>query len=138
MPEIRRDGLTEAEINFCKYWKENVLTRPDRVSQTQLDIAANYINMRRTGNCSNCLHNDAVSLNNQFQLLYPKYLEMVSYQKSQALIVEEIKVETKKIEDIKEKTKSLKDLPGWGGDDMAGSFYDKPKPKPKRKPTQNK
>lgn len=113
MPEIKQQPLSENEINFCKYWEEVVMKRPDKIHSYMLDKAGGFIGVKRSGNCAQCLRNDAIELNNRYQRLFPKYKEYKSWLKNKELIekqtIASIKEETKKIEEIREKKEELKE-----------------------------
>lgn len=111
MPEIIQQPLSDNEVKFCEYWEQNVLPRKDKISSDQLTKAGGFIGVKRSGNCAQCLRNDAIELNNRFQRLYSKYQEYQSWKKSQDLVnkqtVQSIKEETEKIPELKEKREQI-------------------------------
>lgn len=116
MTEIRRDPIKQNEIDFCEFWMKEVITRKDNISTTQLDKASSLLGMHRTGNCSACMRNDAISFNNRFKLLLPAYKVHKELEVSKKMVGEdepkkvvEIIQESKKevIEVIKEEKKKI-------------------------------
>lgn len=83
-----RSPIKENEIKFCEYWKTNVLPNKNHITPGMLSTASGFLGIKISGGCSTCMRNDAINLNNKFQLLYPIYLEYISFQKSLDMINE--------------------------------------------------
>jgi len=112
MANVIKNNLTEKELEFCNYWKKNVLTNPTSVESWKLDAAAKIIGRRRTGTCPSCNHTDAVNMNNLYQQLrpsYESYLNMKNIEKDIRYkadeLVDKFETEVKKEKKIWQKKK---------------------------------
>ena len=101
--------MTENEVKFMVYFKENILPNRNRVSTEMVRQAASLAGITPNLTCGTCLHNAAIDLLNLYGRVTPAY---ETYSKEEARKVEpveeQIKVEPKKpIKKIKTDDDSL-------------------------------
>lgn len=83
MANTINDNLTNGEINFMEYWKTNVIPNKTRVTSGMLDKASTFLNFQRSGNCTTCMKNDAITLNNKYRSLLNAYTEYLDKKKEE-------------------------------------------------------
>lgn len=77
--------LNENEMRFMGIWTE-VLKKRYSIPSNRMDEAASLIGYKRSGNCSTCMRNDAIELNNIYMRLFEKYKLQLELDKSLELI----------------------------------------------------
>lgn len=92
MAETIKNDLSGQQIKFMNFWEGVVLLNKTRITSDMLDVASKYLNIKRSGNCSICMKNDAIEFNNRYKLLLPLYQQY-------KLSLEELTVDIKKIKD---------------------------------------
>lgn len=113
MPEIIKSKLKSNEIEFMKYWEDVVLKNKNKITPGMLDYASNLLGANRTGNCSTCMKNDALEMNNKYNILLSVYnqhkLEISELQKEIEKTKEEFNNQINLLEtDVKKNIKKKK------------------------------
>lgn len=100
--------MLQKEIEFCNYFKQNILPNRHRVDGGMVSKAAAMMGITPNLSCHSCLHGSAMDLLNLYNRLLPAYEEYLKEPVQEVKPIEEVKPVKTKV--VKKEVKNDPDM----------------------------